>query len=156
MTCLAHCILLLTYPLLAATTHATSDVGQEKNPVEGMARPRVLKRVLVKRPLSAASAGQAGRESGGIAGHYDNATAPALAAHAEAVDADSRVAFAGEERVRPRRPRFISYPDGTFVMLMFKLAIPIPFCQQPDSPCKRGVGRTSPTYLLLYPAQPPP
>ncbi len=38
---------------------------------------------------------------------------------------------------RPRTPRIFAYPDGTFVMCLFKLALPIPFCQAPDSPCKR-------------------
>ena len=38
--------------------------------------------------------------------------------------------------LRPRSPRIFAYPDGTFVMCLFKLALPIPFCQAPDSPCK--------------------
>ena len=36
-----------------------------------------------------------------------------------------------------RRPRFLVFPDGTFIMNMFKISFPLPVCQFEGSPCSK-------------------
>ena len=37
-----------------------------------------------------------------------------------------------------RSPRFLVFPDGTFIMNMFKISFPLPVCKFEGSPCSKN------------------
>ncbi len=202
LSCLFHCFLLLSYPLLSAagfTAHGTrTDGGTGSGDRDGDHRPKV-KRILVKKntttqekkvvPLTFGSPSSsygpppqphkptvtvsAARRptyfSNSSYVHFEPpAVAPAIlqhlptsSYHAPSSSSSSYNAPSSTYHVpateetspaptRPRTPRIFAYPDGTFVMCLFKLALPIPFCQSPDSPCKKTFSLSS---FLLDPVR---